>query len=235
MASENHEIVTHIPLHIGGVDLSVTTPVLIMWGTGLVVFLFLFLANRFRKVRILESFVFDFVVESFGRVIPSQSRLWFSFLLTLFLFIFFNNLSGLLPGGEAPTSNINVTASLAIMVFVISQVAGIKHHGFHHFQHIVPSGIPKVMIPFFVPLEIISILAKPFSLAVRLFANMYAGHKVLTIFMTLAILAQPLIKILPFAGVVLISMFEIFVAFIQAFIFTYLAAFYISETVNAGH
>ncbi len=223
------------PIHLMNLDLSITTPVIIMWGTSAFIFTFLLLANRFRKFQLVESFFYDFIVDSFANSINTKKRIWFSFLMTLFLFVFFNNLSGLIPGGESPTSNINVTGALAILVFVISQISGVWNHGFHHISNLIPSGIPKPMLLFFVPLEIVSLLAKPFSLAVRLFANMFAGHKVLTIFATLAIAAPIYIKPLPFAGVVLVSCFEIFVAFIQSFIFTYLASFYISDAVSGSH
>jgi F-type H+-transporting ATPase subunit a len=128
-----------------------------------------------------------------------------------------------------------VTASLAILIFLISQGSGIWVHGWRHVTHLVPSGIPKPILLFFVPLEIVSLMAKPFSLAIRLFANMYAGHQVLTIFASLAILSPSFVKLLPFTGVVMISLFEMFGAFIQSFIFTYLASFYISDAVGGSH
>jgi F-type H+-transporting ATPase subunit a len=179
--------------------------------------------------------LFDFIVDSFGKSINTKFKLWYSFLITLFLFVLINNLSGLLPGGESPNGNINVTAALAIGIFLISQISGFFTHGFKHIVHLIPSGIPVVMLVFFIPLELISLIAKPFSLAVRLFANMMAGHKVLSIFATLAMIAPSFVKLLPFGGVVLISFFEMFVSFIQAFIFTYLASFYISDAVNGSH
>lgn len=231
----SHEEGFVIPFHLFGIDLSISQAVVIMWGTSLFVFLLLYLANKFEKVRRLEFFIYDFVAEAFGKSLKTKNPLWFSFLMTLFLFVFISNLTGLLPGGEAPTSNINVTGAMAILVFVVAQLCGLKNHSFHHFQNIIPQGIPKPMLLFFVPLEIVSQLARPFSLAVRLFANMFAGHKVLTIFATLAILAPSFIKAIPFTGVVLISLFEIFVAFIQSFIFTYLASFYISDAVSGSH
>lgn len=233
MSGEHLEVL--YPLHIHGHDFSITLPIVIMWGVGGVIFLFLMLATRFQRLRQIQRYLYNFIQTSFGDGFKKNNRLIFSFLITLYLFILINNLAGLLPGGESPSSNINVTSALAIMVFVISILSGIRVHGIHFAKHFVPGGIPWPMIPFFVPLEIISQLARPFSLAVRLFANMFAGHKVLTIFCALAIVSHPVIKALPFAGVVMISMFEIFVAFIQSFIFTYLTAFYIREAVADSH
>lgn len=224
-----------IPFQPFGLDLAITPPVIVMWGTCGVIFLFLFIANLFPRVRQVESFLFDFISESFANSIKTKNKIWFSFLITLFLFVLLNNLSGLVPGGESPNSDINVTASLAIFIFIIAHFTGVKSHGKHHLAHFAPDGIPKPMLLFFVPLEIISQLARPFSLAVRLFANMLAGHKVLTIFISLTMMSPLLIKALPFTGVVMISLFEMFVSFIQAFIFTYLASFYISDAANGAH
>ena len=233
MSAEHLEVI--YPLTVYGHDFSITLPIIVMWGTGLTIFALLFLANRVEKLRKVQRYLYNFITSAFGDGFKKNNRLLFTFLITLYLFILFNNLSGLIPGAESPSSNINVTAALAIMVFLISIISGIRVHGLHYAKHFAPSGIPVVMLIFFVPLEIISQLARPFSLAVRLFANMFAGHKVLTIFCTLAILANPFIKAIPFAGVILISLFEIFVSFIQAFIFTYLTSFYLREAVAESH
>ncbi len=230
-----HHVEVLVPLSAAGIDFSITKPVIIMWGTSAFIFLFLLVANWFHKFRMVEAFVYDFVVDAFASSLPTQRRIWFSFLMTLFLFVFFNNISGLIPGGEAPTSNINVTAGLAILVFVIAHGSGIINHGFHHISNLIPDGVPKFLYPFMFILELVSHLARPFSLAVRLFANMFAGHQVLTIFLGLAIVAPSILKLIPFGGVVMISFFEIFVAFIQSFIFTYLASFYISDAVGGAH
>ena len=224
-----------IPLDVMGYDFSITLPIVVMWGTSTAIFLFLWCANQFKAVRQIEGLLYDFVATSFGSSIKTKNTIWLSFLITLFLFVFFNNLSGLIPGGESPNSNINVTAALAIFIFILSHTIGGVYHGTHHLKHFAPEGIPKPMLLFFVPLEMISQLARPFSLAVRLFANLMAGHKVLLIFISLVMISPTIIKALPFAGVVMISMFEMFVSFIQAFIFTYLASFYISDSANGAH
>ena len=224
-----------IPLELFGVDISITTPVIVMWCVSLIIFSFLLIANRQRSFRQVESFIFSFVSESFGSNLDTKRPIWFSFLLTLFLFVFLSNLTGLLPGGSSPMGDINVTASLAVLVFVISQVAGFRVHGFSHVTHLVPAGVPWVLVPFIFVLEVISQFAKPFSLAIRLFANLFAGHAVLGIFLSLVVMAPHVVKVAPFFGVVMLSFFEIFVSFIQAFIFTYLASFYISDTVKGAH
>ncbi|NDC83440.1 ATP synthase F0 subunit A [bacterium] len=235
MAAEHVQtVIYHLAFH--GVNLDVTKPVIVMWVVSAMVFLFLTVANFFSGVRRVERFLFDFIHDAFGSSLHTKKTIWFSFLVTLFLFIFLCNLSGLVPFSESPTSGISVTAAMAVVVFLVSQLVGVYCHGFRHLKVLVPSGIPVIMLPFIIPLELISQLARPFSLAIRLFANMFAGHSVMLIFLGLITSATfPLLKLLPFAGVVLLSMFEIFVAFIQAFIFTYLASFYISDAAHGAH
>ncbi len=234
MAAESSHAL--IPLFFHGIDVSVTKSVVVMWVVSVLVFAFLLLGNLVSGVRRIERFFFEFIKESFGNSLHTKKTIWFSFLATLFLFIFFCNLAGLVPFSESPTSSLGVTVALSVTVFIISQLVGVYCHGFGHLKILTPSGIPLIMMPFIVPLEFVSQLARPFSLSIRLFANLFAGHSVMMIFYGLvATTAFPLLKLLPFAGVVLLSLFEVFVAFIQAFIFTYLASFYISDAAHGAH
>ncbi|NBV42001.1 ATP synthase F0 subunit A [bacterium] len=235
MASETaHGL--HIPFYLFGHDLSINKLVVVTWAVCAVIFLFLLLGNLSPRIRKIERFFFEFIENAFASSLHTERKIWFSFLTTLFLFIFVMNVSGLVPFSESPTSSISVTAAMAVGVFLISQAVGLYCHGISHFKNIVPAGIPWPVLILMVPLEIVSQFARPFSLAVRLFANLFAGHSVMTIFLSLIALATfPLLKLLPFVGVVLLSMFEIFVAFIQAFIFTYLASFYISDAAHGAH
>jgi len=145
-------------------------------------------------------------------------------------------LLGLVPLLAGPTTNINVTAALAIIVFLTVQVTGVVKHGpLGYLKSMIPSGVPLPIAVFLFPVEIVSQFAKPFSLAVRLFANMFAGHAVMLLIISLIFLFKSyLILPLPIIGNTAIMMFEIFVAFIQAFVFTYLSALYIA-TAQEGH
>src|SRR5688572_23215518 len=131
MAAQHH-LEPIIPLTLWGIDISISQAVTIMWGTSAVILLFFLIANLFRRFRQMEWYLFDFIDEAFAKSLHTQNRLWFSFLITLFMFILLNNLSGLLPGGESPTSNINVTGAMAIFIFLIAQLSGLRTHGFHH-------------------------------------------------------------------------------------------------------
>jgi F-type H+-transporting ATPase subunit a len=121
-------------------------------------------------------------------------------------------------------------------VFIIVQSTGIYKHGFiGYFKNILPDSVPLPILIFMVPLEIISQLAKPFSLAMRLFANMFAGHAVMICFLSLIIIFKSyFIAPFPLVGNIIFSMFEILIAFIQAFIFTFLTSLYISAA-QEGH
>ena len=135
------------------------------------------------------------------------------------------------------TGNINTTAALAIIVFLVVQIAGMVKQGVAgYLKSIVPGGLPLPITLFMIPIEIVGQLAKPFSLALRLFANMFAGHAVmLMIFALIFVFKSYFILPLPVIGNVAVMGFEIFVSFIQAYIFTYLSALYIATATEGGH
>ena len=230
-------------IHLFGIDLSITKAVVMMWVACCLTFLLLVVGGR--RAKIVPSGVQNFVeaVVDFLRTnlilqtLGEEGLVWFPFIATLFFFILFCNLLGLIPGAFTATSNINVTATLAIVVFFCTQAAGVYKHGvFGYLKKFVPKDIPIFIIPIMLPIEIVSQLAKPFSLAVRLFANMLAGHGVILVFLFMIIMFKSwIIAVVPLIGVVVMSAFEIFVALIQAYIFSILAAMYIAEAVQEAH
>lgn len=241
-----------IPLNIGGLDVSITNAVLTIWIACALVFLTMTLAGRMGNLvpkglqNMMESLVSfaknTLVVEIMGE----GGLVWFPFIATLFFFILFCDLLGLVPKMFTPTSNINVTATLAVIVFICSQGAGILKHGIGGYcSTFVPKGMPGgiaglVLKGFMIIIEIISMFARPFSLAVRLFANMTAGHLVIMVFISMIFMFQgTLIKIFitPTSVVMAVVMmaFEIFVSVLQAFIFAILASIYISLAVHPEH
>ncbi len=226
-------------LRFFSLNLSITFEILSLFiAAFLAAFFFFWVINHFQlvpgRLQSLFEIVYEFLDNECSALLGKERNTWLPFLLALFSFILFANLLSMLPGFISPTSNINVTAALALIIFFTYQAAGIKKQGLiNYFKHLSPPDMPFPMLFFLVPLEIISQLARPFSLALRLFANLLAGHTLLLI--TLSALVS--IKIfylwtLPIAGNVILRLFEIFVAFIQAFIFTYLSAMYIGEAVN---
>ncbi|MCX6531415.1 MAG: F0F1 ATP synthase subunit A [Acidimicrobiaceae bacterium] len=171
---------------------------------------------------------------------------WTPFLLTLFLFVYLCNMPGIIPFIQMPaTARMAIPMFLAVLVWVVFNVQGIKHQGFFgYFKSVLfPPGVPKALYILVTPIEFIStLIVRPFSLAVRLFANMLAGHLLLVIF---ALLSEAMfqardkilipIGVLPFFMLVFLTGFEVLVAFLQAYIFTILAAVYIAGAVHPEH
>lgn len=163
------------------------------------------------------------------------------FVLSLFFFILFCNLSGLIPYGSTPTGNIGVTATLAAITFIVIEVAGIRTLGKGYFGTIVywPHGMPVYMkLPLSVimtPVELIGKFTKPFALTIRLFANMIAGHVIILALIGLIFLFGWGVAVGSVAMALFIMLLEILVAFIQAFIFSLLAAVFIGQIRSAHH
>jgi F-type H+-transporting ATPase subunit a len=148
-----------------------------------------------------------------------------------------NPVDGVFTGmHRAITSNINFTAALAVAVFIISQAVDVHRNGpVRYLKRIVPSGLPGWIMPFLYPLEIVARLARPFSLTLRLCANMVAGHAIGLSLIGLGISTLWFLKPLPYIGAVCMGVFEVFVCFIQAFVFTILSGFYIGEALGDAH
>jgi F-type H+-transporting ATPase subunit a len=162
--------------------------------------------------------------------------------LTFFFFILFSNLLGMVPIliTKAPTSNVNVTLCLALIVLGSMFVLGIKEQGMGHFvKNLVPAGLPPWILVLMYPIELLGPLTKSFALCVRLFANMVAGHIILAAFSGLAMSSDGgynYISLIPVWGMsVAISVLEVFVAFLQAYVFTMLSAMFIGSFVHPDH
>lgn len=234
-----------VPLHFLGLDVSITNEVVLVWVAGAITVAFGVGAcrNRGRFGRnplqqLFEALVEFVRTEVFGGMSGGENVFLTSFVLTLFFFILFANLISLVPAPtvfKAATSNINVTAALAVMVFVVSQAVDVRRHGAAgYLRRFSPSGVPGWLAVLVVPIEIVSRLARPFSLALRLFANMVAGHAVIFLFLGLAVGARLFLAPLPLAGAVLMQCFEVLVALMQAFIFALLTGLYLREALEKG-
>lgn len=229
------------PIRLFGVDLSLTNGAFTLFISAALVLLFYSRACRRLtlvpgKLQNLAELLVAFLKDEAAAQISEDRDKWLMFLVAVFSFILFNNLVGLVPGMSAATANINVTATLAIIVFLTVQGSSLKKHGLlGYFRSFIPPGVPLIVAFFMVPVELVSQLAKPFSLALRLFANMFAGHAVMLLILSLIFIFKSYLIIpLPVIGNVAILLFEIFVAFIQAFVFTYLSALYIATALE-GH
>lgn len=223
--------------------------VLLMFLATIVTFLFLYLP--FRKPRIVPTkfqvaveAAVEFVKKDVGRDIIGPESVKYEWLLVpMFFWLLFLNILEVTPlVNFPPTSRMAIPGFLALFVYIVFIFVGIKKHGFKYFvKTIVPGGVPKALLLLLVPIEFISVFfIRPISLAVRLFANMLAGHIMLTVFFLTSaayfVLSPKLLAFpVPFAFAVVITGFEIFVGVLQAYIFTLLTAVYIETSIHLEH
>ena len=230
----------------GFFDMRITKWVLMMWiSLILTSLIFLILARKIKRdkngsksrwVNLWEAligFIHDEIVEpNFDKKYMKVAMPYFA---SLFFFILFCNLIGLVPGMATATGNLGVTAGLAICTLIGMVVIGtIKQGPLWIIKGIVPGGIPKALFPLLWVIELMGLLIKPFALTVRLFANMTAGHVVIIIFLYLIMMFESyLVGIGSVSGSLMIYMLELLVCFIQAYIFTALSAMFIGASMHA--
>ena len=170
--------------------------------------------------------------------IGPEGRRFFPFIFTLFFFVLFGNLLGLLPYSFTYTSHIAVTGALALLVIVLVTVVALRIHGMHFFSYFFPAGAPKLLAPLIIPVEVISYLSRPVSLSIRLFANMVAGHVMFEVFASFVLMLAAagavgtIAAIGPLAINVLLMGFELLVAFLQAYVFAILTCIYLHDAVH---
>ncbi|RMH33626.1 MAG: F0F1 ATP synthase subunit A [Nitrospirae bacterium] len=231
------ELHTYVPLSLLGLDISLNKATITMWIVVAVVTGLMMQAGRTRalvptKLQNVAELLVDFIRSMILDTMGKEGLRFFPLITTLFLFILFCNLLGLVPGSYTVTSQLVVTAVLAISVYVLSILVGIKLHGIKFLQILTPSGTPGWLLPLVIPIEIISQLARPLALAVRLFANMTAGHVILGVLFGLTIAGGMLIGWLPFAFTIALYGLEVGIAFIQAYIFTILTCVYLGDAIH---
>ncbi len=240
MESPLHPFELHNFIHFSlfGLDLSINKAVVMMWVVvGLVAWL-LIAAGRRRglvpgKLQGLGELLVDFIRGIILDTMGQEGMRFFPLIATLFLFILFCNLLGLIPGTYTVTSQIIVTAVFAVSVYLLSLAMGLILHGLKFIPGIlIPPGTPWWLIPLMIPIEFVSQVARPVSLAVRLFANMTAGHTILGVLFGLAISGGLLIGWLPFAFTIAMNGLEVGIAFIQAYIFTVLTCVYLGDAFH---
>ncbi len=231
------ELHNYIPINLFGLDISINKAVIMMWVVvGLTAFLLVKAGASRRMVptklqslaELLVGFIRDIILDTMGK----DGMRFFPFIATLFVFILFCNILGLIPGTYTVTSQIVVTAAFALFVYSMSIVLGFVLHGVKFLGILVPPGTPGWLLPLMMPIELVSQLARPLSLAVRLFANMTAGHTILGVLFGLTITGGLLIGWLPFAFTVAMNALEVGIAFIQAYIFTILTCVYLGDAFH---
>jgi F-type H+-transporting ATPase subunit a len=238
------------PLSAGGLDLSITNSSI--WMLLVLGAITLFMVGGLKgqlvpgRWQMAVEGVHNFITGMLDANIGPEGRKFVPLIFTLFMFIIFSNIAGLLPVGIIPgghaftvTSHLSVTAVLAVLSFGTVLVVGLARHGLHFFSLFVPHGAPWWMLPIIVPVEFISFLIRPFSLALRLFVAMTAGHILMKVLASFIVTSGDagigwslLIGVPTFALLVGISALELLVAAIQAYVFALLTSLYLNDAVN---
>mgnify|MGYP006243330381 FL=1 len=240
---EQFTIKALLHLELLGYDVSFTNSALFMILAVLVSTVYLTMAMRKREMvpgrlqasaEMLYEFVSDMVRSNAG----SEGRPYFPFIFTLFIFLLFGNMLGLIPYSYTFTSQIVVTFVMAAIVFVGVTLVALIKHGMHFFSFFVPPGAPKALIPFLIIIVVISYFVRPVSLSVRLFANMLAGHTMLKVFAGLAVMITSAGgvamagSVLPFIALIGLTGLEVLVAGLQAYVFTILTCMYLNDALH---
>lgn len=230
------EIKRLIPLEIAGYDISFTNSSAMMTVALLVIFTFLYFSGRDLKtiptrLQALAETIFKMIDGMIMDTSGPEARKFMPFVFSLFLFILTCNLLGMIPFSFTVTSHIIVTFAMAGFIFVSVTLIGFARHGLHYFSLFLPSGTPLAIAPILFVIEFFAYFIRPISLSVRLAANMTAGHVVLKVIATLTIMSG-IFGVLPFMLLTLLIGFEIFVALIQAYIFTVLTCVYLSDAIK---
>ncbi len=244
---EQFQIHNMAPLFaVGGYQFSFTNSALLMFIIVGLISLLLIGATAPRAVvpgrlQSIAEMSYEFVADTVRASAGNEGMRFFPFVFTIFMFVLFANIIGLIPYSFTVTSQLIVTATLALLVFFIVVGYGFYKNGLHFLNLFVPKGVPKAILPAIVVIEILSFLSRPVSHSVRLFANMLAGH------ITLQVLAGFIIMLasggilgwfgatLPFIMVVMLTALEFLVAFLQAYVFAILTCIYLNDAIHPGH
>ncbi|MEM7566584.1 MAG: F0F1 ATP synthase subunit A [Pseudomonadota bacterium] len=228
-----------IELNFLGLDISFTNSALFMLlGTALVgVFMMASMRGRALVPDRLQSVTelsYEFVAGLVRDNAGSEGLKYFPFVFALFMFILFLNMLGLFPYSFTSTSHIIVTLALGLLSITVVTVIGFMKHGTGFLKLFAPSGVPGWLMPILIPIEVISYLIRPFSLGVRLFANMVAGHMMIKVFAGFVILMGAA-GIVPFMAMIAINALELLVAFLQAYVFAILTSIYLNDALHPHH
>jgi len=227
-------------ISLGNIDISFTNASLFMIISALAIISVFFVGTKRKtivptKIQLLTELSYTFVSKMISDTAGSKAKPYFPFIFSLFMFVLFCNMLGMLPYSFTVTSHIIVTFALAAIIFVGVTIIGFVNHGVGYLKLFIPSGVPVVLLPLIVIIEIISYLARPVSLSVRLFANMMAGHTMLKVFGGFVISLGIIGGWLPLSFTVALTGLEILIAFLQAYVFAILTCIYLSDALNLNH
>ena len=227
-------------INLGNIDISFTNASLFMIISALTIISILFVGTRRKaivptKIQLLTELSYVLVSKMISDTAGSKAKPYFPFVFSLFMFVLFCNMLGMLPYSFTVTSHIIVTFALAAVIFVGVTIIGFINYGAGYLKLFIPSGVPIFLLPLIVIIEIISYLSRPVSLSVRLFANMMAGHTMLKVFGGFVISLGVLGGLLPLSFTVALTGLEILIAFLQAYVFAILTCIYLNDALNLKH
>ena len=232
---------------LGGQELAFTNSALFMGiaVTGIAALMIGATASRSLvpgRAQSVAEMSYEFVADMIKSTAGPDGMRFFPFVFSLFMFILFLNMLGMLPlAGFTVTSHIVITAALALLVFFTVIIYGLWHNGLRFFKLFVPSGIPVYILPLIVLIEVMSFISRPISHSVRLFANMLAGHITLKVFAGFIIMLGAfgvggwIGALLPLALTIALTALELLVAFLQAYVFAILTCIYLNDAIHPGH
>ena len=230
--------------HIGNQEIAFTNSSAYMFGTVALISLLMIGAGRKLvpgRFQSMAEISYEFVANTLRSSAGAEGMKFFPLVFSIFMFICVSNIVGIIPYAFTVSSHIIVTAALALLVFFTVLIYGFYKNGLKFFKLFVPSGVPIVILPLVVTIEIISFLSRPVSHSVRLFANMLAGHITLKVFASFVTMlgafgiAGWLGALLPLALTVALTALELLVAFLQAYVFAILTCIYLNEALHPGH
>jgi len=227
-------------ISLGNIDISFTNASLFMIISALAIIGVFFAGTRRKaviptKIQLLTELSYTLVSKMISDTAGSKAKPYFPFIFSLFMFVLFCNMLGMLPYSFTVTSHIIVTFALAAIIFIGVTIIGFVNHGVGYLKLFIPSGVPVVLLPIIVIIEMISYLARPVSLSVRLFANMMAGHTMLKVFGGFVISLGIIGGWLPLSFTVALIGLEILIAFLQAYVFAILTCIYLNDALNLNH
>ena len=231
-----------IPMNVAGIDISFTNSSLWMVIAVMASTAFFMISTNKRKIvpgpaqAFAENF-YDIIGNMVTQNVGEGGKPYFPFIFTVFIFVLAGNILGLVPGAFTFTSHLAVTGAMALFIFITVTIIGIARHGFKFFSLFFPHGAPLWTSIILIPIELVSYFSRPVSMAVRLFANMVVGHVLLKVIAGFVVALGSmkffiLPGLVPFIGIVAITMLEIMIAVIQAYVFAILTCVYLHDSLH---
>ena len=227
-------------IKINQIDISFTNASLFMIVSSIAILLVFNLGSSKKsiipnKIQLIAELSYSFISKMISDTAGTKGKPYFNLIFSLFMFVLFCNMLGMLPYSFTVTSHIIVTFVLAAFIFIGVTIIGFIKHGLGYLKLFVPSGVPLILLPLIVVIEVISYLSRPVSLSVRLFANMMAGHTMMKVFGGFVISLGIVGGWLPLSFSVALTGLEILVAFLQAYVFAILTCIYLNDALNLHH